>query len=125
MNKLIDQILERVKERFSENTGDRDGYYVDENVRIPDIQQFLKTELEDLIEKVREESKWEGKNEYYFNSPEYLTKRAHQLACTVSQRWNENNYNNSRKSFIEEMTRLSNELVSVTKKIRNTKELEK
>ena len=72
-----------------------------------------------------EKGKADGRNEYYFDSPEYLVKEAHSLACTLAQRWNQGNYNNSMKSFREEQTRLSNELVSVTKKIKNLTQPEK
>ena len=70
-------------------------------------------------QEIYEKGKMDGKNEYYFDSPEYLVKKAHSLACTLAQRWNGNNYNNSMKSFKEEQTQLSNELVSITKKIKN------
>jgi hypothetical protein len=78
-------------------------------------------ELTEREKEIYEQGQYDGKNEYYFDSPEYLVDEAHSLACTLAQRWNQDNYNRSMKDFKEEQTFLSDKLVSVTKKLKNAK----
>lgn len=84
----------------------------------PIVEQFIL----DAIHQAREEGERDGRNEYYFDSPDYLVDELYSTACTLSQRWNQSNYNNSMKSFKKEQTELSNHMVSLTKKLKNVKQ---
>lgn len=74
-----------------------------------------------------EEAEWRGRNEYYFDSPEHLTDEAVRLSATLQQRLNyykEVGYlSKLDKASREELVRVANKLVSVTRKIRNCKPL--
>lgn len=127
--KVMGELLEDWEKRFYEWMDSGQSYMRPQDF-VPKwhngrLKQFIVAEL--TLTKATAEREgydkghYDGRNSYYFDSPEYLTDEAHRLACTIAQRWNQDNYNNTQESFIKEMTGLSNKLVSITKQIINAK----
>lgn len=124
---LPKDVEERFKDFFYEATKylHRDGKPVVKGVMYASLynalEDFWYQELQSAKQEAYEQGKYEGKNEYYFESPQHLAEDAHSLACTIAQRINQDNFNQSVQSFKKEMKMNANKLVSVTKKILNMK----
>lgn len=113
---FIDKKIEEFEKKFLKVYPDGSKRFL-RGIEPDDFGDFLSSSLSEGWEIAERD----GRNEYFFDSPEYLASEAHGIACTINQRVNQDTTGLSKTERLKEVEKLSNKLVSITKRLLNEK----